>query len=135
MKKNLENLHVIKNISRPSQDLIKELAALETATVHEASGAKGALSSDIKPIHSQMRVCGPALTVSCRPGDNLMLHKSIYVAEPGDVLVVTVGGYLEAGPWGEVMTVAAQERGIAGIIIDGSVRDTRCLIEFGFPAF
>jgi 4-hydroxy-4-methyl-2-oxoglutarate aldolase len=127
--------HVFKNISRPSRALIKELSNFETATVHEASGGKGALSSEIKPIDPHMRVCGPALTVACRSGDNLIIHKAIYVAEPGDVLVVTVGGYAEAGPWGEIMTVAAQARGIGGLIIDGSVRDSNLIIELGFPVF
>lgn len=127
--------HLIRNISRPPKELMKEFLAFDTATVHEASGGKGALSSDIKPIDPYSRLCGPALTVACRPGDNLILHQAIYVAEPGDVLVVTVGGYEEAGPWGEVMTVAAQARGIAGLIIDGSVRDSRSMIDLKFPAF
>lgn len=126
---------VIRNISRPSRDLVKELSSFETATVHEASGGKGALSSDIKPINSHMRLCGPVVTVACRPGDNLIIHKAIYVAEPEDVLMVTVGGYTEAGPWGEIMTVAAQARGIAGLIIDGSVRDSSSIIDTKFPVF
>jgi len=64
-----------------------------------------------------------------------MLHKAIYVAEAGDVLVASVGGYREAGPWGEIMTLAAQARGIAGLIIDGSVRDSRSIMDLGFPVF
>ena len=64
-----------------------------------------------------------------------MFHKAIYVAGPGDVLVITTGGYTEAGPWGEVMTFAAQVRGIAGMVMDGSVRDSRAIIEMGFPMF
>ncbi len=127
--------HVINEIVRPPKEIIERFAAFDSATVHEASGGKGALSSEIKPIDPSSRLCGPAVTVSCRPGDNLMLHKAIYVAGPGDVLVVTVGGYREAGPWGGVMTCAAQARGIAGMIIDGSVRDSRSIIEMGFPIF
>jgi len=127
--------HVIKKISRPAQNLVQELAGFEAATVHEAYGAKGALSCDIKPIDPSGRVCGPAVTVSGRPGDNLILHKAIYVAEPGDVLVATVGGYTEAGPWGEIMTVAAQARRIAGLIIDGSVRDSSAIRRLRFPVF
>ena len=127
--------HVIKKISRPAQNLVQELADFETATVHEAYGGKGALSCDIKPIDPSGRVCGPAVTVSGRPGDNLILHKAIYVAEPGDVLVATVGGYTEAGPWGEIMTVAAQTRKIAGLIIDGSVRDSSAIRRLRFPVF
>jgi 4-hydroxy-4-methyl-2-oxoglutarate aldolase len=64
-----------------------------------------------------------------------MLHKAIYAAERGDVLVVSVGGFVEAGPWGEIMTVAAQVRGIAGLVIDGSIRDSIAIQELGFPAF
>ena len=127
--------HVIKKISRPAQNLVQELADFETATVHEAYGGKGALSCDIKPIDPSGRVCGPAVTVSGRPGDNLILHKAIYVAEPGDVLVATVGGYMEAGPWGEIMTVAAQARKISGLIIDGSVRDSSAIRRLRFPVF
>ncbi|MEW6377263.1 MAG: 4-carboxy-4-hydroxy-2-oxoadipate aldolase/oxaloacetate decarboxylase [Thermodesulfobacteriota bacterium] len=127
--------HVIKDIPRPSPHLIRKLTSFETATVHEASGGKGALTSDIKPIDRNSRLYGPSLTVFCRPGDNLIIHKAIYVAEPGDVLVVTAGGYVEAGPWGEIMTIAAQARGIAGLIIDGSVRDSSFIIESKFPVF
>lgn len=127
--------HIIKNIVRPPRDLIKAIAAYEAATAHEAYGGQGALSSAIKPIDSGSLVCGPAVTVSCRPGDNLILHKAIYVAEPGDVLVVTVGGYTEAGPWGEIMTLAAKARGMAGLIIDGSVRDSTAIKELQFPVF
>ena len=103
--------HVLKSITRPPRDLIRQFEVFDTATVHEASGGAGALSSDIKPVDPLSRLCGPAVTVFCRPGDNLILHKAIYVAEPGDVLVVTVGGYEEAGPWGEIMSFAAQVEG------------------------
>lgn len=127
--------HVINEIVRPPQELIKGFADFDSATIHEASGGKGALSSEIKPIDPSSRLCGPAVTVKCRPGDNLMFHKAIYVAGPGDVLVITTGSYTEAGPWGEVMTFAAQVRGIAGMVMDGSVRDSRAIIDMGFPMF
>ena len=127
--------HVIRHISRPSQHLIEELSRFDTATVHEASGGRGALESNIKPVDPKSRLCGPAVTVAGRAGDNLILHKAIYVAERGDVLVVSVGGFTEAGPWGEIMTVAARVRGIAGLVIDGSIRDSITIQELGFPAF
>lgn len=129
------DVHVLKNIIRPPRDLIRQFAVFDTATVHEASGGTGALSSDIKPVDPLSRLCGPAVTVFCRPGDNLILHKAIYVADPGDVLVVTVGGYEEAGPWGEIMSFAAQVRGITGLVMDGSVRDSRAIIDMRFPVF
>ena len=63
------------------------------------------------------------------------MKQAIYAAEKGDVLVVSVGGFTEAGPWGEIMTLAARVRGIAGLVIDGSIRDSMAIRELGFPAF
>jgi len=128
-------MQVIKEIARPPFDLIRELSAYDSATVHEAYGGRGALDSALKPLDNRMKVCGPAATVLARPGDNLILHKAIYVAAKGDVLVVSAGGYVEAGPWGEIMTLAAQERGIRGLVIDGSVRDSNAIRELRFPVF
>ena len=64
-----------------------------------------------------------------------MLHKIIYVAEPGDVIVADAGGYTEAGAWGEIMTIAAQQRGIAGLVFKGGVRDGELMAGLGFPVF
>ncbi len=69
------------------------------------------------------KVCGRAATVECPPSDNLMLHIAVANAPPGSIIVATVGGYLSAGAWGEILTEAAQTRGIAGLVIDGAVRD------------
>nr|WP_273033204.1 RraA family protein [Pseudaminobacter soli] len=88
-----------------------------------------------RPLAPAMAAAGPALTVRCRPGDNLALHRAIAAAEPGDVLVVDYGGSTESGPFGEIMALACQLRGIAGLVTDGSVRDSARLIEMGFPVF
>jgi len=114
---------------------IKQLCELGAATVHEAQGAKGALESAIKPIDPSSRLAGPALTVEMRPADNLMLHYALLKAKPGDVLVVDAKGFVEAGPWGDVMTHAAQKLGVAGLVINGAVRDANQIIEMGFPIF
>jgi len=82
-----------------------------------------------------MGVCGPAVTVVCPPGDNLRLHQALYIAHPGDVLVVDVSGAYEHGYWGEILTVAAQAAGLGGLVIDGGVRDRDRLIELRFPVF
>ena len=126
---------VKRTITRISPELVDRYRDLSSATVHEASGGKGALSSSIKPISPEMKVCGPVVTVSVRPGDNLMLHKAIYVAEPGDVIVADAGGYCEAGAWGEIMAVAATARGIAGFVFNGSVRDSQVMTDMAFPVF
>ncbi|MFK4040301.1 RraA family protein [Nonomuraea wenchangensis] len=122
----------------PPADLSREAAALPTATLHEAAGKIGALPSAVKPVRPGMRLAGPALPVLSPPGDNLWLHRAIYAAQPGDVLVVAFGegsDPLEFGHWGEVMAVAALERGIAGLVIDGGVRDADQLATRGFPTF
>lgn len=118
-----------------SPDQIARLRELGAATVYEAQGAFGALDSGIKPIDGTSRVAGPAVTVDARPADNLILHHAVLQAQPGDVLVVDAKGFVEAGPWGDVLTVLAQKRGIAGLIINGAVRDANTIIDLGFPVF
>lgn len=116
-------------------DTILALRELGAATVYEAQGATGALDGGIKPIDAAMRVAGPACTVDIRPGDNLMLHYALLKARPGDVLVVDAKGFMEAGPWGDVLTEQALHMGLAGLVIDGAVRDADAITRMGFPVF
>lgn len=118
-----------------NNELFEQARRFSSATFHEASGKRGALPSAIKPLADNFVVCGPAYPVLSPPKDNLWLHRAIYEASPGDVLVIDTGGYREAGYWGEIMATAAIERGLAGIIIDGGVRDSARLIEMGLPTF
>lgn len=118
-----------------SPDAIQALRSLGAATVYEAQGAKGALDSGMKPIHPGMKVAGPAFTVDMRPADNLMIHYAMLKAKPGDVLVIDAKGFMEAGPWGDVLTQQALHMGLAGLVINGAVRDASAIIEMGFPVF
>jgi 4-hydroxy-4-methyl-2-oxoglutarate aldolase len=117
------------------QDVVSDAASLSSATLHEASGKIGFMPSAIKPIHPGFRLCGPAVPVLSPGGDNLWLHYAIYAARPGDVLVVHCSGEYDYGYWGEVMSTAAKARGIAGLVIDGCVRDGHLLVDVGFPVF
>jgi 4-hydroxy-4-methyl-2-oxoglutarate aldolase len=128
-------IHVISKFERPSKDLINQYRSLSSATVHEAYGRKGAVNCQIKPIAKGLRICGPAFTVYCHPGDNLMLHKALEKAEPGDVLVASVGGLAEAGYFGALMSTSAVTRKLGGLAIDGCIRDTAEIISMGFPIF
>jgi 4-hydroxy-4-methyl-2-oxoglutarate aldolase len=110
-------------------------AEQSVATVHEAAGRIGALSSAVKPIAAGMKLSGPAFPLSLKPGDNLALHEALYAAPAGSVLVVDAYDFLEAGPFGEIMAVAAQVRGIAGLVTSGSVRDRDAIAALGFPVF
>ncbi len=114
---------------------LEDFRALGSATVYEAAGRVGALSESFVPIDPSLALVGPARLVASPPGDNLAIHRAIAAASPGDVLVVDVGGGQGAGHWGEIMTVASQARGIAGLIINGTVRDTRAILGRSFPVF
>ena len=126
---------VIKNHPRPSQELLEAFSKLQPAAIHEAMGKRGALNSDIRPAWFGAHLCGSALTIKAAPGDNLMLHKAVSIAQPGDVLVVDMDGFTECGPWGEIITKAAMKAGITGIVTNGSVRDTEPIHDLGFPMF
>ena len=120
---------------RVSDEVIAAARDLPTATLHEAGGKIGALPSALKTIAPGMRVCGSALTVHSPGGDNLWLHRALDIARPGDVMVVYASGAHEHGYWGEIMATMAQARGVAGLVIDGCVRDAALLAEMGFPVF
>ena len=112
-----------------------DLLALGTATVGEAWPAARLVSAPLRPLAPGMVLAGTALPVRCTPGDNLALHLAIAAAGPGDVLVVDYGGSLDSGPFGEIMALACQMRGIAGLVIDGAVRDSAQIAALGFPVF
>ncbi len=120
---------------RVSSDLVRAAAGLPTATLHEAAGKIGVMPPTIKPVARGMKIAGPAITVQAPGGDNLWLHRAIYAAQPGDVLVVSVSGAYDHGYWGEIMSTACQVRGLAGLVIDGCVRDGELLNTIGFPVF
>ena len=124
-----------RDFARLPAELVATARGLPTPTLHEAAGKIGALPSVIKPVDAQFRICGSALTVQSPPGDNLWLHRALDIAQPGDVLVVSVSGAYEHGYWGEIMTTMAQVRGLAGLVIDGCVRDGALLAQIGLPVF
>jgi 4-hydroxy-4-methyl-2-oxoglutarate aldolase len=118
-----------------SQYLIDKIATFSSATIHEAMGKQGALPSALKPISPTMKVCGRAHTIQSMPGDNLLFHRAIAAASAGDVLIADVSGFYEAGYWGEILSVASAARGIAGLVINGCVRDANEIEAMGFPVF
>lgn len=127
--------HIITKITRADPADVAALARFGAATIHEAQGRLGAVSSKIKPIDRNMSVCGPAFTVVSAPRDNIMLQLAIHYAQPGDVIVVSAGEYAEAGSFGDVLGNACLAKGIAGVITDTGVRDTLELIKLGLPVF
>ena len=118
-----------------SKELIAQIGKFSTATLHEAMGKTGNLPSGIKPISSKMKVCGTAYTVKTMPCDNMLLHRAYAYAQAGDVLVVNCSNFYEAGYWGDLMSLGAKTKGIAGLVIDGCVRDADDIEAMNFPVF
>lgn len=108
----------------------------DPATLYEAAGRRGMVDPAIKPAWPGARICGIAATVDCPPSDNLMLHHAVAAAaERGLVLVANTGAYLRTGAWGEILTEAALAKGVAGLVIDGAVRDIEAIASLKFPIF
>lgn len=135
MKEHDSKATIRTTIERVDANVVEAARRVPAATLHEAGGKIGALPAAIKPVAPGFRICGTAFTVHSPGGDNLWLHRAIALAQPGDVLVVYTSGVCEHGYWGEVMTTAAKVRGLAGLVIDGAVRDADLLETIGFPVF
>lgn len=128
--------YVVRNIPRPDQSITEEFARLGTATVYEAQGKIGLMSDRLKPIDRNYSVCGPAVTVTCQSGDNLMVHAAVEVCKPGDIVVIaTIGESNKHGMIGDLITSSFIKKGVRAIIVDAGVRDTRTLRELGIPVW
>ncbi|SMQ87021.1 Regulator of RNase E activity RraA [Bacillus sp. OV166] len=121
--------------TRPSKELIQEFQNVVTPHISDNLNRMHAIASGLRPYHKEGKLVGTALTVKTRPGDNLMVHKAIDLAEPGDVIVVDAGGDLTNAIVGEIMQKLAIKKGIAGFIIDGAIRDTGAIGSETFPVY
>jgi 4-hydroxy-4-methyl-2-oxoglutarate aldolase len=126
---------IIRHIERPDADLIRKLGEFGVATVHEAQGRTGLMLPYMRPVFLTARVAGPAITVFCHAGDNLMIHAAVEMCRPGDILVVTTQSESTDGMFGELLATSCQAHGIAGVVIDAGVRDVMDLTTVQFPVF
>lgn len=110
-----------------------QLLGLGSATVAESGGTP--LHPRIKPAWPGARLAAPVYTATCPPGDNLAIHVAVAEAPAGTALVVDAHDQPERGYWGEVLTTAAEARGLVGLVIDGGVRDVSAVAAHGFPIF
>lgn len=115
--------------------LLEHARKLGSATLHEAGGKKGALPSRIKPLRDSWRIAAPVYTVVGPARDNLWLHRAIYAAPVGSVLLHECSGDVEAGYWGGIMASAAIVRKLAGFVTEGGVRDVEELRGLDWPIF
>jgi 4-hydroxy-4-methyl-2-oxoglutarate aldolase len=116
-----------------------DLAAQATvADIHEAmhgAAGGGLMNPRMRPLVRSLRLAGPAVTASCPAGDNLMMHRALSLAEPGDVLVVVCQEERSAAQWGQLTTTYAIKRGLAGVVVQGCVRDVATVERLGFPVW
>ena len=123
------------NIKRPSADLLKQLDGIWTSTLADAMGRHGVMMPEVRPIFEGIRLVGPAFTVLNYPNDNITTHKALTMLQPGDVLVIDEGRENNTGSFGHNMSLQARNRGCAGIVTNGCVRDIALLRKEKFAAF
>jgi 4-hydroxy-4-methyl-2-oxoglutarate aldolase len=126
---------VVRDFDRTDATVTAGLAALGVSTVHEADGRRGALDPAIRPVQSGARIAGPAVTVSCHPGDNLMIHAAVETCRPGDILVVTTTSPSTDGMIGELLATSLRAHGVIGIVTAAGIRDAAELRAMEFPAW
>ena len=114
---------------------VQAFADIPVANVSDCMARLTAAGPRLRPMHKGGRLAGPALTVKCRPGDNLMIHKALDLAQPGDVIVVDAGGDLTNSLFGELMLSYAVTRKVAGIVLNGAVRDIDVIAAGSFPVY
>ena len=124
---------ILPSPKRADADLLARLRALPVSNVSD--NMQRGHGTSLQPIHQSGRMVGTAFTVRTRPGDNLMVHKALDMAVPGDIIVVDAGGALDHAIIGELMSGWAQKRGLGGFVIDGAIRDSDALSEGDFPVY
>jgi len=130
---------VYRRIPRAKPEILAALAAFPVADLHEAlgalTGAAQLMSAGMRPVLTGARIVGQAITARNYPGDNLMIHAALNVAEAGDILVLSNGGTPFGALWGDVATTWARRKDLAGVVADGPVRDTAELRKLNFPVW
>ncbi len=131
----MQGLQILKRTRQVPDHFIQAFRDLPVANVSDCMARMTAAGPRLRPMHKKGYLIGSALTVKCRPGDNLMIHKALTMAQKGDVIVVDAGGDLTNALFGEIMTATAVAIGVAGIVLNGAVRDAEEIGQGEFPLY
>jgi regulator of RNase E activity RraA len=126
---------IVRDFERLPSDVIAAAAKFQPAILADVAGRRGSMHSRIAALSPAMRCAGSAITVEVRAGDNLMIHAAMALAKPGDVLVVDGKADQTCALMGEIMINSCRKLGLAGVVVDGAMRDSLELREIGFPVF
>lgn len=118
-----------------AKEMVEAFSLLPVANVSDAMARMTAAGPTLRPMHASGRMAGVALTVKSRPGDNLMLHKAIDMAVPGDVIVVDAGGDLSNALMGELMLAYAVKKGVSGFVLNAAIRDLDAFVSTNLPTY
>jgi RraA family protein len=124
-----------RDFERVAPDIVRKAAGFAASILADVAGRRGTLDGRIAAVVPSVRMAGPALTIEVRPGDNLMIHAALSLAQPGDVLVIDGKGDRTCALMGSIMMTAARQLGLAGVVIDGAVRDTEELRALELPVY
>jgi RraA family protein len=128
-------LRILQRRRAVALDLARQFLDVPVANVSDCMSRMTAGGPRLRPMHSGGRMAGPALTIKARPGDNLMIHKALQIAKPGDVIVVDGGGDLTNALVGEIMIGDAARQGLGGMVLNGAIRDAAAIRQESFPVF
>lgn len=124
------------DIDRPDRDVVESFESIPSTIVSDVMGNTGqTMDSGIRPAYDGIDMAGTAITVKEAPGDNLIIHKALTIAERGDVLVIDCNGYTGTGHVGELMCTSCEANGLSGLVIDGAYRDSREIARMEFPVY
>lgn len=131
----MNGFQVLQRRRQVSVELVDAFRGLPVANISDCMARMSAGGARLRPMHKGGPMAGPALTVRCRPGDNLMIHKALTMAQSGDVIVVDAGGDLTNALVGEIMVARAVSSGLAGFVLNGAIRDSEQIGRGDFPLY
>ena len=134
-KEELYGRRIHGTFDRPGPETLEALRGFDTSNLCDGMGNGGAMHSQIKPLIADWKIAGPAVTVRLPIGDSLLISEAVELAREGDVIVVDAHGCMDNAVWGDLKCLACKVKKLAGVVIDGAVRDIEGIREIGFPVF